>query len=226
MSAVPVPARLEPRWQRRKDARPAELVEAALEMFTERGFVGTRLEDVATRAGVSKGTLYLYFTSKEDLFKAVVRQGLVSPLAQARGLVDAFEGPTVELLRLVARGWWEKVGSTRNGGIPKLMIAEAANFPEIARFYLEEVVLPGHATMMRIIERGIARGEFRAIDPAQAAQLLFAPFIMISAWRHGFGHALRHDLPALVDPPALIETHIDLLVRGLAPTPAIPENPA
>jgi AcrR family transcriptional regulator len=223
---MPDSTRVEPRWQRRKDARPSELLEAALELFTERGFVGTRLDDVATRAGVSKGTLYLYFANKEDLFKAVVRQGLVSPLKEARDLIEGFTGPTADLLRLVARGWWDRVGATRNGGIPKLMIAEAANFPDIARFYLDEVVLPGHATMTRIIERGVERGEFRAVDPAQAAQLLFAPFIMISAWRHGFGHAMHENLPAWMDPPALIETHIDLITRGLATTPGVTPFPA
>ncbi len=209
----------EPRWQRRKEARPAELLAAALEMFVERGYAGTRLDDVAARAGVSKGTLYLYYANKEELFKAVVRVGLVSSLTRARGRVDNAAGTSVELLRAFIRGWWEQVGATSHSGIQKLMIAEAANFPEIARFYIEEVLLPGQATMARIIERGIERGEFRTVDPAQVAHLMAAPFLMISVWRHGFGHAMRGEFPSLSNAPALLETHIEMLTRGLAANP-------
>jgi AcrR family transcriptional regulator len=96
----------EPRWTRRKEARPEEITAAALELFVERGYAATRLEDVAGRAGVSKGTLYLYFANKEELFKAVVREGLVSPIAEMRGLVDQFEGSTQELIRMMLFGWW------------------------------------------------------------------------------------------------------------------------
>ena len=216
LSASPATPRGEPRWQRRKDARPAELLTAALELFAERGFAGTRLEDVATRAGVSKGTLYLYFANKEDLFKAVVRQGLVSPLVEVRDLIESYDGATADLLRILVKGWWERIGATAHAGIQKLMIAEAANFPDLARFYIDEVILPGQATMARIIERGILRGEFRPVDAAQVAHLLAAPFLLIAVWRHGFGHAVQAQLPSLSDAPALLETHIDILTRGLA----------
>jgi len=216
----------EPRWQRRKNARPAELVSAALQIFTERGYAGTRLDDVAERAGVSKGTLYLYYANKEDLFKAVVREGLVSPLMEVRGLIDQFEGATADLVRMLVRGWWERIGSTGHAGIPKLMIAEAANFPELARFYIEEVILPGQAAMERIVARGVARGEFRRVDPAQVAHLMAAPFLLISAWRHGFGHAIKGELPTLSDGAALLETHIEILLRGLAPASPAPRAAA
>ena len=103
------PAKTEPRWARRKHARPEEITAAALELFVERGYAGTRLEDVAASAGISKGTLYLYFANKEELFKAVVREGLVSPIAEMRGLVDHYEGSTLELLRMMLFGWWERI---------------------------------------------------------------------------------------------------------------------
>src|SRR5471030_2519438 len=90
-----------PRWERRKDARPQELLAAALGQFVERGFAATRLEDVARRGGVSKGTLYLYFENKEELFKAVVREGLVSPLTVMKGVLEQFEGSSFELLRIL-----------------------------------------------------------------------------------------------------------------------------
>ena len=161
----PANARNEPRWTRRKEARPEEITAAALELFVERGFAATRLEDVAARAGVSKGTVYLYFANKEELFKAVVREGLVSPIAEMKDYVAQFPGSTFDLLRMLVLGWWEKVGATRMAGIPKLLLGESGNFPELVRFYLAEVVEPGHAVMTAIVKRGIARGEFRKVNP-------------------------------------------------------------
>src|SRR5262245_57216000 len=115
MSAIP---KTEPRWTRRKHARPEEITAAALALFVERGYAGARLEDVAAQAGVSKGTLCLYFANQEELFKAVVREGLVSPIAEMRGLIDHFEGSTLELMRMMLFGWWERIGTSRIGGIP------------------------------------------------------------------------------------------------------------
>lgn len=206
------PAKSEPRWARRKGARPEEITAAALELFIERGYAATRLEDVAARAGVSKGTVYLYFANKEELFKAVVREGIVSPLAEMRSLVDAFEGPTFELVGLLVRGWWERIGMTRLSGIPKLVISEAQNFPEIARFYVDEVVGPGREALSAIIRRGVARGEFRRVDPQVVGNLVFAPLLMIAMWRH----SLSVCTPAQIDPVALLEAHIEMLRRGLA----------
>ena len=115
-------AKSEPRWTRRKEARPEEITSAALELFVERGFAATRLEDVAARAGVSKGTLYLYFANKEELFKAVVREGLVSPIAEMKGLLEQFQGSSFELLRMLILGWWQKVGATRISGTSSTMV--------------------------------------------------------------------------------------------------------
>src|SRR6185436_19045993 len=142
----------ERRWTRRKEARPEEITAAALDLFVERGYANTRLEDVATLAGVSKGTLYLYFANKEELFKAVVREGLVSPIAEVRGIIDNYDGRAFDLLRMVLHGWWQRIGSTPVSGIPKLILAEARNFPEIAQFYLAEVVRPGLEAIAGIIE--------------------------------------------------------------------------
>ena len=202
----------EPRWTRRKHARPEEITAAALEQFVERGYSGTRLEDVAARAGISKGTLYLYFENKEELFKAVVREGIVSPIAEIRGRVDQFGGSTLELLRMMLFGWWERVGATRLSGIQKLVFAEAGNFPELARFYVAEVVDPGHDVIKAIVKRGIARGEFRAIDADYAAQMIAAPMVFITMWRHSLAqHATRK-----IDPQRYIETHLDMLRHALA----------
>jgi len=204
-------AKSEPRWTRRKEARPEEITAAALELFVERGFAATRLEDVAARAGVSKGTLYLYFANKEELFKAVVREGLVSPIAEMKGFLEQFQGSSFELLRMLIFGWWEKVGATRISGIPKLLCGESGNFPELVRFYLAEVVEPGHAVLTAIVKRGIARGEFRKLDAEQAALLIAAPLLQMMVWRS----ALEPQSSYKIDPLRYLETHLDMLGQSL-----------
>lgn len=202
----------ERRWSRRKEARPEEITAAALELFVERGFANTRLDDVASRAGISKGTLYLYFENKEELFKAVVREALVARLVEFRSHIEQFQGSSFELLKLVFKTWWERIGSTPISGIPKLIISEAGNFPEIARFYVEEVIRPGRETLAAVIRRGIERGEFRDVDPGTMAHLLAAPMLQISLWRNSLEACTgeRHD------PAHLIEAHVEMLSRGLA----------
>lgn len=175
---------VKPAHRRRKDARPGELTAAALDLFVERGYAATRLDDVAARAGVSKGTLYLYFASKEALFKAVVREGLLPALAEGEALVASFSGDSEALLREVGSGMWRQIGAQRIGGIPKLIFAEARNFPEIARFYHQEVILRGTALIRSVVERGVRRGEFRTVDVDAAIHIVLAPVLMRMIWRH------------------------------------------
>lgn len=218
----PLSSRSEPRWTRRKDARPEEITRAALELFVERGYAATRLEDVAARAGVSKGTLYLYFANKAELFKAVVREGIVSPIAEMRSLVEQFGGGSFELLRLMLRGWWERIGSQPLSGIPKLILAEAGNFPEIARFYMAEVVEPGQAAIEEIIRRGIARGEFRPLEAKHTALLVAAPMLLTALWRN----SLAPFAGTRIDEVKLLEAHLEALRRALLKDPdAAPANP-
>ena len=139
----------EPR-RRRKEARPGELTAAALDLFVEKGFAATRLDDVALRAGVSKGTLYLYFDSKEALFKAVVEEGIVPFLVAAEQKTAEYEGATIDLLRSLLFGWWEQIGATRLAGVTKLVISESHNFPEVARYYHDRVVLRGSALLRNV----------------------------------------------------------------------------
>ncbi len=213
MMASQSTAKPEPRWVRRKDARPEEITAAALTLFVQRGYANTRLEDVARLSGVSKGTLYLYFANKEDLFKAVVREGLVSPIAEVRGLIDQYEGSAFDLLRMVLHGWWQRIGSTPVSGIPKLILAEARNFPEIAKFYLDEVVRPGLEAIVGIIERGIRAGEFRSVDSRHVAHLVFAPTLLIACWCN----SLAPFDPQGMEPLRVIDEHLEMLRRGLAP---------
>ncbi|MBI2314182.1 MAG: TetR/AcrR family transcriptional regulator [Betaproteobacteria bacterium] len=200
-----------PRWTRRKEARPSELVDAALDLFVERGFAATRLEDVAARAGVSKGTVYLYFPNKEELFKAVIRQALVPTLERGRELVDRYQGSTADLLRTLVHTWWKAVGATRLGGIPKLMIAESGNFPQLAQFYYDEVIQRGHRVFAAALERGIASGEFRALDVGYALRVAIAPMIFALLWRHSLCSCDKEPW----DFEKYLDMHVDLLVNGL-----------
>lgn len=209
MSAVPKV--IEPRWERRKDARPGELAAAALDLFVERGFAATRLDDVAKRAGVSKGTLYLYFDSKEELFKAVIREGYVAPLTEAEHLVETFAGSSVDLIKEIFRRWWIQVGATQQAGMTKLIIAEAGNFPELARFYHDEVIQRSHALLERAIARGIARGEFRPVNAHYAGRISCAPMVMLMLWKHSFAPCVSYQL----DTEEYIRTIVDLLLNGL-----------
>ncbi|MDY0975251.1 TetR/AcrR family transcriptional regulator [Massilia sp. CFBP9012] len=202
-----------PRWERRKDARPKELLASAMELFVERGFASTRLEDVARRAGVSKGTLYLYYANKEDLFKAVVRQTILPTIDDAETSVAEFDGHSAELLRHVILSWWVRIGATKASGISKLILAEADNFPELARFYREEVMTRRMRMISNMLERGIRRGEFRAIDVPQTAQVLIAPLLMLSTWKHTIAPCERSDL----QPEAFLEAFLDITLHGLLP---------
>src|SRR5438552_8190256 len=201
-----------PRWQRRKAARPAEIVTAALEVFVERGFAAARLEEVARRAGVTKGTLYLYFKSKEALFKAVVRETIVPVIAQGEALAQSFPGTARELVERLVREYWRLVGETDLAGIPKLMMAEAATFPQLTRFYYEEVVARGHRLMAGVIERGIKNGEFRPVDVMVAAKLAMSPLIHATVARRAFASCM----PEAFNVQQYLDTHIDLYLHGIA----------
>jgi AcrR family transcriptional regulator len=199
------------RWRRRKTARPAEILSAALASFAERGFAATRLDDVAARAGVTKGTLYLYFDSKEDLFKAVVRQELLPSLERAEAMVAGSAAPSLDLLEQLVRTLARVIGSPI-GAIPKLVLTEAGNFPDLARFYREAVVDRGKALFRKVIERGVAAGELRPVDVESTVTCIVAPLLLAALWRHSFE---RHSGP-LIDLDALCRASLDLLRHGLA----------
>ncbi|MEQ1518036.1 MAG: TetR/AcrR family transcriptional regulator [Usitatibacteraceae bacterium] len=202
---------IEPRWARRKDARPSELASAALELFVERGFAATRLDDVAKRAGGSTGTLDLYFDSKDDLFKAIIREGIVSRFVEFEETMRAYEGSSADLMRLLVKTWWQKIGSTKLAGITKLMMSEAGNFPELAKFYHSEVIVRGLALFTAAIQRGIDAGEFRPIELQHTPHICAAPVLMLMLWRNSFDLCGAQQM----DPEAYLDTHTDLLVRGL-----------
>ena len=207
--------RPKPRWQRRKEARPEEIVVAALETFAEHGYAAARLDDVARRAGVTKGTIYLYFKNKEDLFQAVVRQTVVTKLARAEEEVREYRGSASDLLRNMLVGWWEAVGNSPLAGVVKLIVAEATNFPEVTRFYHREVIRRGHQLFAQILQRGVDSGEFRPVDVALTVRLVIAPMLMAVIHSQSLYRCIREPF----DGERYVQAHLDMLLRGLAPAP-------
>lgn len=198
--------------QRRKAARPGELIAAALALFVERGFTATKLDDVAARAGVSKGTLYLYFTSKEELFKAVIQQGILPVVAQGEKMLEEHTGDSATLLRNLIIRWWELVDSSELAGIPKLIVSEAGNFPEVARYFHDNVSKSIDDLLGKVLRSGIEKGEFRALDVDSAIDVITAPVLMRSIWRYSME---PYSCRGARDPLIYLNTHIDLLLNGL-----------
>jgi len=193
-------------------------LDAALELFAEKGFAATRSEEVAARAGVAKGTLYLYYPSKEELLKAVISQRLSRAIAAGAEQAEQFDGPTAELLRQVLTAWWQRVFDSPTSAVFKLVITEVRNFPEIAEFYQDQVVRPGKQLIGRVLERGIRNGEFRAIDVSSAVLSLVLPMVMLCLHKHSLGAC--HPTGDEVDPQVFIQQHVELVLGGLLVEPA------
>ncbi len=214
----PIPCSREPRWQRRPEDRPDEILAAALRIFGEQGYARARIEDVAQLAGVSKGTLYCYFDSKEALFRAMVRKHIVSRLADFQAKLDTTDASSTDLVRSFIAAMWHTLIDDRMVDITRLVHHELVQFPELARFYSDEVILATRRTLEGVIARGVERGEFRQV-------------------KHGFGsrgtqmllvHAAKlQSFFAIHDPDALndqevVEGVTDLILNGLAARPTIP----
>ena len=209
-----------PRWERRKESRPSELLQAALEVFVERGFASARLDDVASRAGVSKGTLYLYFDNKEELFKAVVRHSILPLIADFRAIVETSDHSSGALLGQYLQAWWTRYGDSHLSGVAKLCVAESGNFPEVARFWRDEVIGANNALVASILRRGMDQGEFRSIEIEPMVHLIMAPLVLKTLMRDSFDLCCPGS--ADLDPQQLIGHHLDLLLRALA-APASPD---
>lgn len=195
---------------RRKEARPGEIATAALRLFAEKGFASTRLEDVAAAAGIGKGTIYLYFATKQDLFEAVVRQAIVPKLEAAEAALAAYDGFAADLLRRCAVLAADAIGSDLTA-IPKLVLTELGNFPEMARFYGETVVNRGLDLLGRVLAHGIARGEFRPVPLHAVAPLVVGPVLMLVMWKH----SLAQQIDIRFEPSQVLAAHVEVILRGL-----------
>ena len=204
--------------ERRKEARPGELLDAALSIFVDKGYAATRVEEVAALAGVSKGTLFLYFPSKEELFKAVVRENIAGRFVAWNEELDQFEGTSAELVSLTLHGWWERIGMTAASGITKLVLSEASTFPEIAAFYQQEVIGPGHDLLKRVLQRGIDCGELRPLNLEYAVYSLMAPMIFLVTWKHSMAPCCPPS--QVIDPISFIDCQLELILNGMLNTPS------
>lgn len=218
------PSAVHAKRERRKDARPGELLAAALELFVEKGFAATRVEEVARHAGVSKGTLFLYFASKEELFKAVVRDNISGLFSQWNAEFDAFEGSTADMLRYCMKLWWARLGSAKASGISKLMLSEAENFPELAAFYQHEVIQPAHGLIRRILQRGVERGEFAPVDMKYGVYTVLAPMLFLQILMHSKAACCDGaDLSQLV-PEEFLAVQVQTILAGLCVRPPGPSS--
>lgn len=197
--------------ERRKEARPQELLDAALTLFVEKGYAATRVDDVAAMAGVSKGTLFLYFDTKEELFKAVIRANLSEHFPVWNQEFDEFEGSTSDMLAYAMQSWWERIGNTKASGITKLVISEASNFPEVVQFYEAEVMRPGHALFKAILQRGVSRREFLPMDTDTAVYSLVSTILFLTLWKHSLAGCMH---PTPFQPEQFLRDHVGTLIRG------------
>ena len=187
------------------------LLTHARQLFAERGYAATRLEDVARRAGVTKGTMYLYFENKEALFKDLVRKRTLPLVESVEEMVRTHRGSARDLVVQILRRRWQAVVDSPMSGIPKLMMSEAGNFPELSRWYHDEVISRANAALTRAIELGVEQGEFRPIDARRAAYLAVAPMLIAAMWKHSFSRCVS--LP--FDSDGYLEGHLEIFLRGL-----------
>ena len=197
----------EHKWQRRKEDRPSEIIDAALELFVEHGFTATRLDEVAARAGVSKGTVYLYFENKEELFCSVVQEVILPEIQRFEVHVRDYQGSYEKLVRNMILEWWNVMGKSRMSGIPKLVIAEASNFPDMAKYYVDNVVKRVRKIVEEVIRKGIKADEFKSCDVKSLTRVIMAPMVFAAIW--------ERSLAPFDDEEYSIEKYIDSFLDTL-----------
>jgi AcrR family transcriptional regulator len=200
-----------PKFRRRKADRPGEIVQAALEVFAEKGFAAARLDEIAARAGVSKGAVYLYFATKEEVFRAVVEQAIAPNMRMIRAMIAAHPGPFSDLARAVPERLGAMLEAMPVGGVVKMVIGEARNFPEIARVWHDELVAQALGGLTDAVAAAQGRGEVRPGDPRIYALQLIAPMLMTVIWRETF---VPVGAPAF-DITAVAAQHVETMLHGL-----------
>ena len=197
---------------RRPESRPAEILAAALDLFAEKGFSATRMEDVASRAGLSKAAIYLYFKDKMALLKALVNEMAGANLAVAKGIAEGHEGPVSPLLSLILTFMARQLRDTRFPELMKVVISESRAHPDVGKLYLDSVISQGLPIFEGVIRRGIQSGEFRDIDPALAVKAMVAPMLLAAIWKTVFEPLGAETL----DIEAYVSQHVDTFLRGIA----------
>lgn len=202
-----------PRRQRRKEERPSEILEASLEVFGEKGFHASRIDDVAERAGIAKGTVYLYFDSKEALFEAAVRERFGDRAAELEALIERYDGPSDRLIVTIVEGMYETLANPKIRTILRIMLGEGGNFPSLTAFYHREVILRMRGILTRVVARGVARGEFDASAATALPMVIMAPGLMGMMWQILFSTV--EDVPL----ERFKAAHLALVLDGLRARP-------
>lgn len=197
------------RWRRRPDARPDEILDAALDAFIERGFDAARMEDIAARAGLSKAAIYLYFDAKDALLRALISREVAPIAARAQALARSGAVDPEAGIRAIAAAAFAALSNPRIFAVPRLVIAVAGRFPEIAAHYRSQVIDPARGALITLVEAGVARGTFRDVDPDAAVRAIIGPVMFEVMWRFALGGEPRDGEARLA------ENWADLLLRGL-----------
>lgn len=201
-----------PKFRRRAEARPDEVLDAALDLFIEKGFAATRVEDIAARAGLSKGAVYLYFPSKEAVLEGIVRRAIVPIAASARSFVESYAGDPRVPITLALKHVASRLGDAKMLAIPKLMMREMINFPEFARMYRSEVIDHVLPVLIGLLRSGMHEGYLRQIDPELTVRSIMGPIVMHVLMDEVFG--IRPEGGLSIE--ALIDNHLTILFDGLS----------
>lgn len=201
------------RRQKRKEARPAEILQSAIEEFSESGFAGAKIEAIAARAGVAKGTVYLYYATKEELFEAIVRDRVSPVFKIISGIVKLWPGSQTTLLKqIIPRFYSEIVENDMRRMILKTLISESDRFEQLATFYYKEILVPARKILKNIVRSGINNGEFRDTPIAHEPLVLVGPALTAAIWKMTFERSEK------LDTKRWLEAHVDLVVHGLRNT--------
>ena len=205
-----------PKWQRRSEDRPREICAAALEVFAEKGFAAAKLDDIARRAGISKGTLYLYFKDKQDLFGAVVRSAIAPNIEALTSSISALDAQFSDVVSMFLSGFAEREARLPVGAVAKIVIGESRNFPALARVWHDEVAAKAISALAGFVERAQQRGEVRPGDPRLYAFSLIGPMVLGALWRTVLVPAGGQPL----DLGQLARQHAETVLQGLLVDPA------
>jgi AcrR family transcriptional regulator len=201
------------RTEAEREERMQVIRTAALDVFSRKGFAAARLDDVAQAAGVAKGTIYLYFKSKEDLLESIVKSTIGVMLDGFEQAVAASSAPASQLLRMVGQTIATAIEDGDRRRVLHIVLSEGARFPEIADYYHREIIARGMSLARAIIAKGIASGEFVSDEPARFPQLIMAPALVAAIWTIVFNRIEKLDIRAMID------AHFDLLLRALTGSP-------
>ncbi|MBO5422594.1 MAG: TetR/AcrR family transcriptional regulator [Fibrobacteraceae bacterium] len=204
------------RWQRRKEQRPSEIIQAARVLFVSQGFAATKVADIAKLAGIQPGTLYVYFENKESLFKAVIEESIKPLLHYADNIIDNFTDSPQELIRTLVQRWWDLLESDTCRGIPKLLTSESQNFPELTAFYTRECIDPARNMIYRILEYALNKNEIRLLNMEMASRIIFLILHQLLLHAHSFA---EHE-PHPVSTKAMLNAAADFIIRSVLKTEA------